>query len=119
MHQLDGVQKEILEPSNQTENLKHNMSAELTRHHQHLQDVQEFLNTANNCTNHTEHLLINIHTNLEEYKVSILMIELMIWRLFKCLAVYSDGVLNNAKDKCIENVTLSWKLKIHQSFNRY
>ncbi|KAF4087881.1 hypothetical protein AMELA_G00076420 [Ameiurus melas] len=65
---LDSVQKEIMEPFDQTENLKHNISTNLARHHQHLQDFQELLNTAKDRNNHTEHLLMNIYTNLEEYK---------------------------------------------------
>lgn len=68
---LDSVQKEIVEPSDQTETLKHNISTNLARRHQYLQDVQELLNTARNRNNHTEHLLMNIYTNLEEYKVSV------------------------------------------------
>lgn len=67
---LESVQKEIVEPSDNTQNVKHNISTNLARHHQHLQEVQEFLNLAINHSNHTEHLLMNIHTNLEEYKVS-------------------------------------------------
>ncbi|TSK16092.1 Laminin subunit alpha-1 [Bagarius yarrelli] len=66
---FDRVRKEILEPFDQTENLRHNISTKLAKHQQHLQDVQELLNTARNHTNHTEHLLMNIYTNLEEYKI--------------------------------------------------
>lgn len=68
---LDSVQKEIVEPFDQTENLKHNISTNLARHHQHLQDFHELLNTAKDRNNHTEHLLMNIYTNLEEYKASV------------------------------------------------
>lgn len=68
---LQSVQKEIVEPTDQAANLKHNISTNLARHQQHLQDVQELLSTAKHRSNQTEHLLMNIHTNLEEYKVSV------------------------------------------------
>lgn len=83
---LDSVQKEIVEPSDQTETLKHNISTNLARHHQYLQDVQELLNTARNRNNHTEHLLMNIHISLEAYQVSGSLE--MGRHLFRCLAVY-------------------------------
>lgn len=67
---LDSVQKEIVELSNKTENLKQNISTNLVRHHQHLWDVQELLNTAKVHKNQTEHHLMNFHTNLEQYNVS-------------------------------------------------
>lgn len=68
---LDAVQKEIAEFFDQTENLKNNISTSLARHHQHLKDVQELMDTAKIHNNHTEHHLMNIHTNLKEYKVSV------------------------------------------------
>lgn len=84
---LDTVQKEIVGPSDHTENLKQNISTNLARHRQHLQHVHELLNTAKSHNDHTEHLLMNIRTNLEEHRVSDSV------ELNCCLGVGSDACL--------------------------
>uniref|UniRef100_A0AAR2LX45 Laminin, alpha 1 n=1 Tax=Pygocentrus nattereri TaxID=42514 RepID=A0AAR2LX45_PYGNA len=60
---------EMVEPSNRMETLKENISTALNRHNQQLQEARELLNTAKSHNNHTEHLLKNIHTNIEEFTV--------------------------------------------------
>lgn len=112
---LDRVQKEIVEPFNQSENLKHNISTNLARHHQHLQEVQELVNTAKNRTNHTGHLLRNIHTNLEAYTVSC-SLQLGVWSdswLFIMV-----GFISNGMDKYMENNKLSSELIVHECLDR-
>ncbi|XP_017562320.2 laminin subunit alpha-1 [Pygocentrus nattereri] len=64
---LESIQKEMVEPSNRMETLKENISTALNRHNQQLQEARELLNTAKSHNNHTEHLLKNIHTNIEEF----------------------------------------------------
>uniref|UniRef100_A0AAR2L104 Basement membrane-specific heparan sulfate proteoglycan core protein n=1 Tax=Pygocentrus nattereri TaxID=42514 RepID=A0AAR2L104_PYGNA len=66
---LESIQKEMVEPSNRMETLKENISTALNRHNQQLQEARELLNTAKSHNNHTEHLLKNIHTNIEEFTV--------------------------------------------------
>lgn len=65
----DSVQKEMVEPMDHTENLRNNVSTALDRHNDHLNEVQEMLNTAVSLSNHTEKLLINIQTNGENFQV--------------------------------------------------
>ena len=68
---LESIQKEMVEPSTRTETLKENISTALNRHNQQLQEAQELLNTAKSRNNHTEHLLKNIQTNIEEFTVRV------------------------------------------------
>uniref|UniRef100_A0A4W4DP19 Laminin, alpha 1 n=1 Tax=Electrophorus electricus TaxID=8005 RepID=A0A4W4DP19_ELEEL len=64
---LKCIQKDILEVSYHTQTLKQNVSTALSRYTQQLQESRELLNTAESRTNDTEHLLKNIHNNLEKF----------------------------------------------------
>ncbi|XP_007232077.3 laminin subunit alpha-1 [Astyanax mexicanus] len=64
---LESIQKDVVEPSNRTQTLKEKISTALARHDQQLMEAQDLLNAAQSHNNHTEHLLKNIHTNIEEF----------------------------------------------------
>uniref|UniRef100_A0A8B9RAB4 Basement membrane-specific heparan sulfate proteoglycan core protein n=1 Tax=Astyanax mexicanus TaxID=7994 RepID=A0A8B9RAB4_ASTMX len=68
---LESIQKDVVEPSNRTQTLKEKISTALARHDQQLMEAQDLLNAAQSHNNHTEHLLKNIHTNIEEFTVRV------------------------------------------------
>ncbi|XP_072536108.1 laminin subunit alpha-1 [Salminus brasiliensis] len=64
---LESIQKDMVEPSIRIETLKKNISTALVKHDQRLLEAKDLLNAAKSHNNHTEHLLKNIHTNLDQF----------------------------------------------------
>ncbi|XP_066538803.1 laminin subunit alpha-1 [Hoplias malabaricus] len=64
---LEKIQKGMLEPFKHIETVKENISTALVIQSQQLQEAQDILNTVKSHSNHTEHLLKNIQTNLQEF----------------------------------------------------
>uniref|UniRef100_A0A8B9K1Y3 Basement membrane-specific heparan sulfate proteoglycan core protein n=1 Tax=Astyanax mexicanus TaxID=7994 RepID=A0A8B9K1Y3_ASTMX len=92
---LESIQKDVVEPSNRTQTLKEKISTALARHDQQLMEAQDLLNAAQSHNNHTEHLLKNIHTNIEEFTVRVSLF-CVIW-----LNIYTSKA-EEEKDELVE-----------------